>query len=71
MLNLKSITSALTGRTETTKANENLKVLSPEVFRRKQMYDTVMNTVQHVGGETVLLHSFGTSGNRQQISAPG
>lgn len=32
MLNLKSITSALTGRTETSKANENLKVLSPEVF---------------------------------------
>ena len=51
MLNLKSITSALTGRTETTKANENLKVLSPEVFRRKQMYDTVMNTVQYVGGK--------------------
>lgn len=51
MLNLKSITSALTGRTETSKANENLKVLSPEVFRRKQMYDTVMNTVQYVGGK--------------------
>lgn len=51
MLNFKTIANVFTGKTAESKANENQKILSPEIFRKKQMYDTVMNTRQYIGNK--------------------
>lgn len=48
MKTLKELTKIFTGKATTETAIES-NIISPEVFKRKQMYDMVMNTRQYVG----------------------